>query len=232
MISGASSDRDLARGPAAAGPVIAPPCAAPRLARQLPFPVRVGGPCLVALLVIWGFGDAAAGDWSVEALMPLLKASREVAVPFEETIYSSLLTEPLRSRGVLRFRPPHTLEKIVTAPARERYVVEEDRVTFESERKGVRRTLSLEDYPALGSFVEAFRSSLAGDVDRLRTLYELTTEGSREKWTLLLRPRDARGKSFVDYILLTGSEGHVATMAIRASDGDRSVMTLRPGVAH
>jgi len=33
----------------------------------------------------------------------------------------------------------------------------------------------------------------------------------------------------VDYILFTGSEGRVATIAIRAPDGDRSVMTLLRG---
>ena len=102
-------------------------------------------------------------------------------------------------------------------------------MTFESERKGVKRTISLEEYPALRSFVEAFRSSLNGDVVQLRQVYEVTLDGSRGEWTLLLRPREPSGKSVVDYILLTGSEGRVATIAIRSPDGDRSVMTLLRG---
>jgi hypothetical protein len=118
---------------------------------------------------------------------------------------------------------------MITAPSHERYLVEGDRVTFESERKGMNRTVSLEDYPALRSFVEAFRSSLTGDVVQLRKIYEVTMDGSRAKWTLLLRPRDLSGKSVVDYILLTGSGGRIATIAIRSPDGDRSVMTLLPG---
>ena len=161
--------------------------------------------------------------------MGLLKAQRENSVPFQEATYSSLLTEPLIARGVLKFVPPDRLEKIITAPSHERYVVEGDRVTFESERKGVKRTISLEEYPALRSFVEAFRSSLNGDVVQLRQVYEVTLDGSREEWTLLLRPREPSGKSVVDYILLTGSEGRVATIAIRSPDGDRSVMTLLRG---
>jgi len=163
--------------------------------------------------------------------MALLKAQRQLSVPFEEATYSSLLTEPVRARGLLTFVPPDKLEKTVTAPSRERYVVEGDRVIFESERKGVTRTVSLEDYPALRSFVEAFRSSMTGDAARLREVYETTLGGSRDKWTLLLRPHDPVGQSVVDYILLSGSEGRVATIAIRAPDGDRSVMTLRPGAA-
>jgi hypothetical protein len=139
------------------------------------------------------------------------------------------LTEPIISRGVLRFVPPDKLEKIVTAPSHERYVVEGDRVTFESERRGIKRTVSLDDYPALRSFVEAFRSSLAGDVVQLRNIYEVTMEGTRGRWTLLLRPHESSGKSVVDYILLSGAEGRIATIAIRSPDGDRAVMTLLPG---
>src|SRR4030095_5710853 len=117
------------------------------------------------------------------------------------------------------------------SPFRERYLVEGDRVTLESERKGVKRTISLEEYPALRSFVVAFRSSLNGDAARLRQVYEVTLDGSRGKWTLLLRPREPSGRSVVDYILLTGSEGRVGTIAIRSPNGDRSVMTLLQGAA-
>jgi hypothetical protein len=173
----------------------------------------------------------AASDWTVEVLMGLLKEQRVVSVPFEETTYSSLLTEPVMARGLLKFVPPERLEKIITTPSQERYVVEGDRVTLENERKGVKRTISLEEYPGLRGFVEAFRSSLSGDVVRLREVYEVTLGGSREKWTLLLRPREAAGRSFVDYILLTGSAGRVGTIAIRSPDGDRSVMTILRGAA-
>ena len=175
--------------------------------------------------------DASGATWTVEMLVELIKDQREASVAFEEATYSSLLIEPVMSRGVLKFDPPERLEKIVTTPSRERYVVEGDRVTFESERKGVKRTVSLEDYPALRSFVEAFRSSLTGDLVQLRKVYEVSMDGSREKWTLLLRPREPSGRAVVDYILLAGSGGRIATIAIRAPDGDRSVMTLLPGAA-
>ena len=167
--------------------------------------------------------------WTVEQVVASLKEGREPSVSFEETTYSSLLTEPLIVHGTLRFTPPSTLEKEVTEPYRERYLIEGDRVTFESERKHVKKTISLEDYPALRSFVEAFRATLTGDVAQLKQVYETTVEGTSRQWTLLLRPYDPAGKSMIDYLLLSGSEGHIATIAIRAPDGDRSVMTLRRG---
>ncbi|MDO8355653.1 MAG: LolA-related protein [Nitrospirota bacterium] len=174
-------------------------------------------------------GDRSGNVWTVEQVVASLKEGREPSVSFEEATYSSLLTEPLIVRGLLRFTPPSTLEKEVLEPYRERYLIEGDRVTFESERKHVKKTISLEDYPALRSFVEAFRATLTGDVAQLKKVYETTVDGTSRQWTLLLRPYDPAGKSMVDYLLLSGSEGRLTTIAIRAPDGDRSVMTLRRG---
>lgn len=176
-------------------------------------------------------GEAAGNAWTVEQIVAALKDGREPSVKFEEATYSSLLTEPLIVRGRLRFTPPSTLEKEVLEPYRERYVVDGDLVTFESERKHVKKTISLEDHPALRSFVEAFRASLTGDAAQLKQIYETTVEGTSRQWTLLLRPHDPAGKSVVDYLLLSGSEGRIVTIAIRAPDGDRSVMTLRRGTS-
>ena len=173
--------------------------------------------------------DHASSAWTVEQVVASLKEGREPSVSFEEATYSSLLTEPLIVRGLLRFTPPSTLEKEVLEPYRERYVIEGDRVTFESERKHVKKVISLGDYPALRSFVEAFRATLTGDVAQLKKVYETTVDGTSRQWTLLLRPHDPVGKSMVDYLLLSGSDGHLTTIAIRAPDGDRSVMTLRRG---
>lgn len=170
--------------------------------------------------------DVPTGPWTVDELVALLKEQREPSIRFEEATYSSLLTEPLKVQGVLRFTPPAMMEKAITEPFRERYVIDGDRVLFESERKGVKRAISLEDYPALRSFVDAFRASFTGDAARLQKVYDVTLEGTRRQWTFLLRPREAAGQSMVDYILFTGSEGHVSTIAIRSPDGDRSVMTV------
>ncbi|ULA62744.1 MAG: conserved exported protein of unknown function [Nitrospira sp.] len=175
--------------------------------------------------------DMPSAPWTVEALVALLKEQREPSMAFEEATYSSLLTEPLKVRGQLRFTPPATMEKAITDPFRERYVIEGERVLFESERKKIKRTISLEDYPALRSFVAAFRASFTGDAAQLQKVYETTLDGTRRQWTLLLRPREKTGQSMVDYILFTGSEGRVATIAIRSPDGDRSVMTLLPGAS-
>jgi Outer membrane lipoprotein carrier protein LolA-like len=169
---------------------------------------------------------SAQSEWTMEQLISRLKAQREPTVAYEEKSYSSLLTEPLSSKGVLRFTPPARMEKEIREPYRERYVIDGDRVLVESARKGIQKTIALDDYPALRSLVEAFRATFTGNVARLMNRYDTTIGGDRRQWTLLLRPRDPEGRTLVDYILFTGSDGRIETIAIRAPDGDRTVMTL------
>ncbi len=173
--------------------------------------------------------NPAQNEWTVEQVVASLKEAHVSSVSFVETTYSSLLTEPLVARGVLRFSPPSTLEKEVLTPYRERYLIEGDRITFESERKHLKKTISLEDYPALRSVVDAFRASLTGDAARLKQTYETRVDGDRRKWWLSLRPHESAGQAMVDQILLSGSEGRILTITVRSSDGDRSVMTLSRG---
>ena len=171
-------------------------------------------------------GGHPGESWTVEQLVASVKKSGGSTRFFEEAIHSSLLDKPLVVRGVLRFTPPLRLEKDVQEPYRERYLVEGDRVTFESERRHVTKTISLDDYPGLRGFVDAFRATLAGDVARLAQAYDTTLDGTRRKWTLWLHPHDQAGKSMVKSIELSGSEGRIDMITVYNPDGDRSVMTL------
>jgi len=174
-------------------------------------------------------GDPAGESWTVEQVVASVRVLRASSLSFEEAVYSSLLDKPLIARGVLRFTPPSTLEKDVREPYRERYLVEGDRVTFESERRHVTKTISLDDYPGLRGFVDAFRATLSGDSVLLTQAYDTVLDGTRRKWTLWLRPRDQAGKSMVESIELSGAEGRIAMITVHAPDGDRSVMTLSQG---
>ena len=191
----------------------------------------LAGPVINAAETSLAQREQPSSEWTVEQVVASLKEERESAVAFEEETYSSLLTKPLVARGVLRFTPPSRLEKDVLEPAHERFVVEGDLVTFESERKRVTRTISLDDYPALRGFVEAFRAGMTGDAALLKRIYETVLDGNRRQWVLQLRPRDPAARTMLDSIQFTGSEGQILSITIRLPGGDRSVMTLSRGHA-
>jgi hypothetical protein len=173
--------------------------------------------------------EAGSTGWNVEQLMESLARKRPEEVRFQETAFSNLLTEPLKTQGILRFIPPTGLEKHVTAPHDERYIIVGDRVFFESKTKGTNRTLSLQDYPALRAFIEAFRSTLANDVITLRRFFSVTLQGEPRRWVLNLRPLDKAVQEMVTSIQFSGEGEQVSSIEILAPDGDRSVMVITTG---
>ncbi|NWF74510.1 MAG: hypothetical protein HXY51_15915 [Nitrospirae bacterium] len=201
---------------------------------------------LPALLLIWLFlpglapislaqsspqseRAAEAPGWTVEQLIGSLAKSRQAEVRVEETAFSNLLTQPLKTRGILRFTPQAGLEKHITAPYDERYLVEGDTVLFESKTKGTSRTFSLHDYPVLRAFIEAFRSTLANDVVTLKRFYSVTLQGEPRRWVLILRPLDKAVQELVESIRFSGDEAYLGRIEILAPGGDRSVMVITTG---
>jgi len=201
---------------------------------------------LPALLLIWLFlPDLApislaqsspqserateAPGWTVEQLIGSLAKGRQAEVRFEETAFSNLLTQPLKTQGILRFTPQTGLEKHITAPQDERYLVEGDTVLFESKTKGTSRTLSLHDYPALRAFIEAFRSTLANDAVTLKRFYSVTLQGEPRRWVLMLRPLDKAVQELVESIRFSGEGEYLGSIEILAPGGDRSVMVITTG---
>jgi hypothetical protein len=172
---------------------------------------------------------AESTGWNVEYLIESLAKNRQAEVRFEETAFSNLLTQPLKTQGILRFTPPTGLEKHITAPHDERYLVEGDTVLFESKTKGTNRTISLHDYPALRAFIEAFRSTLANDVITLKRFYSVTLQGEPQRWVLILRPLDKAVQELVESIRFSGEREHLSIIEINAPDGDRSVMVITTG---
>jgi len=172
---------------------------------------------------------AESPGWNVEQLIGSLAKNRQAEVRFEETAFSNLLTQSLKTRGILRFTPPAGLEKHITAPHDERYLVEGDTVLFESKTKGTKRTLSLHDYPALRAFIEAFRSTLANDLITLKRFYNVTLQGEPRRWILILQPLDKAAQELVTSIRFSGEREQVNSIEILAPDGDRSVMVITTG---
>jgi hypothetical protein len=174
--------------------------------------------------------DGDSNGWSVEELLEDLARNRQSEVRFEETAFSNLLTKPLKTQGILRFTPPATLEKHVTAPYDERYLVEGDKVLVESKKTGSNRTLSLQDYAVLRAFVEAFRSTLANDVVTLKRYYRVTLQGEPQRWVLILLPLDKAVQEIVESIRFSGEEEQMRSIEILSADGDRSVMVITSGI--
>jgi len=169
------------------------------------------------------------GAWTLDRLMSTLAQNRSGHATFVETKYLSIASRPVESSGELLFVAPDHLEKRTVSPKPEDLVVEGERVTIE--RGGHRYTLSLDQYPEVGAFIESIRATLDGNRYALEQLYKVAVAGQGDDWTLTLTPLDARMLKVVSTITLDGTRDRLQTVTIRQADGDHSVMRLRDASA-
>ena len=174
-------------------------------------------------------GAAAAADsstWDVARLMQELAKVKASKGRFVERRYLGVLTAPLESSGTLLYVAPDRLEKRTLSPRVESVLLEGDQLTLESEQPKRRRSIRLEDYPAVGVFVESIRSTLAGDLPALKRLFEIALEGDERRWRMVLRPGEPKMQELVSEIRISGRGGTIGSIEFLEPNGDRSTMTV------
>ena len=181
--------------------------------------------CLVVFALAAGT-IRAAPQLSVTELMQMLGSVESATARYVETRESALLKTPLVQRGTLSYRRPDRLEKHVLSPRDERITVEGGHLTLENRAQNRRRTIKVGSAPGLAALVESIRATRAGDLAALKRHYALELEGSREQWTLTLRPLDSQVADYVTLIALSGAESRIGRITVMEAGGDRSVMEI------
>jgi len=176
---------------------------------------------------VLGSGASTEGnEWTLGQLTRLLGAVPRRQAEYEETYYSSLLKEPLKTKGKLTFAAPSTVEKHVLEPFEERYRVDGEMLIMEKQPKGTPRTVSLDDYPPLRAFVEGFRAVLSGDLESLKQFYDVRLEGEQSSWALTLMPLEDSVHELVEVLRFVGKEDSFTSIEIWEPNGDHSKMVI------
>lgn len=166
---------------------------------------------------------ARAADWGLDQLAAELARTRPAAMRFTELKYLAALKQPLKMDGRVSYTPPDTLEKIVTAPQAERFVLRGGALELQ-QGDGPVRQLDLARYPLLQVFVGAFTATLAGELATLEQHYDLKLAGHKHAWTLSLTPKDAALAAKVKSIRVAGATDQIQQFETVQANGDRSIM--------
>lgn len=182
------------------------------------------------LLLLVATSSYAAAGWDIERLMQDLGQVKLAKGRFVERKHLAILTAPLESSGTLLYIAPDRLEKHTLGPRAETLVLEGEQLTIVTKGVGKapdrRRTVRLQDQPAIAVFVESIRSTLAGDLTLLRRLYEIALDGDERKWRLVLKPGDPKMRELVSEIRIGGSRSWIHSIEFLEAGGDRSVMSI------
>ena len=165
------------------------------------------------------------GD-TLDQLMQLLAQRRHGEADFSEIRYLSVLSEPLRSSGVLIYDAPDHLEQRILQPRAETAILDHGVLTM---RRGKReRSVSLTEQPQIAPLVDSIRALLAGERSTLEQHFTLHLTGSLEHWELRLEPRESALRASVREIDMSGERDAVRQVQLQARNGDRSLMQIQP----
>lgn len=185
--------------------------------------------CLAAGVAHAEAGPSApstSGGWGLPQLMQSLAQVQSTQGRFVEHKYLSVLVAPLDSSGTLLFRAPDHLEKHTLKPKAESLVLDQGVLTIDNPARNVKRTLVLQEYPAVWAFVESIRSTLAGDQATLERFYKIRLKGNATKWSMRLLPIDQRTRVVVSEIEISGRGAQVTEIEFSEANGDHSTMTV------
>jgi len=179
------------------------------------------GAALLALAAPgWAFG--------LEDLMRTLASVKEGEASFVETRSVSGLDQPLVSSGRLSFTAPDRFERVTLKPRREALQVNGNTLTMSQGSRS--RTLALDAVPEAQVMVEAVRGTLTGNQAALQKYFSTQVSGAAERWSLDLRPLDARLRGSIATIRVGGRQAEVQEIVLELADGDRSVMKIEPAM--
>ena len=185
---------------------------------------------LLCLISVGAHAEAgssvAATEWGLPRLMQSLVRVQSSQGKFVERKHLAVLDVPLTYSGTLSFRAPDHLEKRTLEPKEESLVLDQGVLTIENKARNLKRTLVVQQYPAVWAFVESIRSTLAGDLSTLERFYKVELKGNESKWHLKLLPLDQRTRDMVREIVITGSTNRVTKIEMTESNGDQSTMTV------
>ena len=180
-----------------------------------------------ASVVLLASLPAAAQEdrWDFARLMGELAQVQTSRARYSEVKRVAILQKPLQLSGTLFYERPGRIEKRQTLPVEE--VIRVDGGWLTVEREGKTRRIALQSASLVAALVESLRATLAGDGAELERLYSVRVQGTRQRWTLALTPREVEVAGVVKNIVIAGSGSRIVRLEILEPGGDGSVMTIR-----
>ncbi|MBK8175207.1 MAG: outer membrane lipoprotein carrier protein LolA [Rhodospirillales bacterium] len=182
---------------------------------------------LGALLAVAGIAlshSALAQAWKIEQLMASMALVRSERAYFQEEKHLEILDQPTQTGGQLAYRAPDYLLRQTVTPTSETLEVDGEWLQIDNEK--TKERVFLPSYPFLQALVEAVRSTMAGDLDRLKQFYSVRLEGAADAWTLLLDPLQREVARHLSRVVIRGRDNRIASVETIEANGDRSIMTV------
>ncbi len=172
---------------------------------------------------------AQPSNFDLAQLMQTLAQVRAGEANFTEKRSVAILERTLESSGRMSFEAPDTFVRETLKPRREKIAIVGNTVTMSLGTRS--RSVPLDSVPEAAVIMEAVRGTLTGNREAIERNFTAGVSGIAQRWSLELKPREARLRELVIAVRLSGEKALVREVSVAMADGDRSVMALEPVIA-
>lgn len=185
-----------------------------------------GSPIVSSLIVTTLLMLLSTHAWSLEleTVLENTAVTPPSRVGFVEQRFNRLLKEPMMLTGYLEYVETGQLRKVIESPFAEAFFITEDYI--EIERDGKTRRLSMRKSKSMRAMFGGIEAILAGQADKLTSLFQYELSGTSSDWTIRLEPLSKRISAHLTMMLVGGDEDSVNSIRLELKDGEWSLMEL------
>ena len=145
-------------------------------------------------------------------------------VGFREERHNALFKEPFLLTGYLEYLEAGKLRKVIETPFAESFLIDADTIVIE--RDGTTRRLPLRKSRSLMTILGAIESLLAGDSDKLESVFALQIAGESASWSVRMTPTSRRIARRLEGLQVDGDASSVTSIRINLTDGEWHLMEI------
>jgi hypothetical protein len=166
--------------------------------------------------------------WSLElkTVLDNTAVTPPARVEFREERYNPMLKEPILLSGYLEYLESGHLRKVVETPFEEAFLITEGYI--EIERDGETRRLSVGKSKLIRAMLGGIEAILAGQADKLDSLFRYELSGTEDCWSLHLEPLSRKIARQLKSMLVQGDEHSTHSIRLDLKDGEWSLMEISP----
>jgi len=193
----------------------------PRTIEMGVLPRSINSALMLAAIV---FTPLTAGSVELATVLETSRVSPPARVIFREERHNPLFEEPLLLDGYLEYLGPGVLSKVIESPFQEAFLIEAGEILMQ--RDGETRRLPVKRSKALETILGAIEAILAGEAERLETVFNYEITGSESDWSVELTPRSRRISKHLACLRVSGGGEGVSRILIDLRDGEYHVMNM------
>ena len=162
--------------------------------------------------------------WSLEleTVLGNVAVAPPSKVRFLEQRHNRLLKEPMMLSGYLEYVKTGQLRKVIETPFEEAFFITENYI--EIERDGKTRRLSLNRSKPIRAMLGGIEAILAGQAEKLTTLFHYELSGTNSCWSLRLEPLSEEVSRHLSAMHVEGDDDSANSIRLDLKDGEWSLM--------